>query len=100
MKAETNMVKGTKVFTIGDDRIDSIFDGPKSKSTATPILNAELAYTFGESRTQLYAGNQLEDFLRFDFSTLLGVRQEFPDKSVGAVSYVFSGIAGVLQSSK
>jgi hypothetical protein len=93
MKAETNMIKGTQIFSIGDDRIDSIFDGPDSESTAMPILNGELAYTFAESRTQLYVGNQLQDFLRFDYSTLLGVRKEFSDKSIGAISYVTTGIA-------
>ena len=92
MKAETNMAKGAKVFTIGDDRIDSIFNGPDSESTASPILNFEFAYTFAESRTQLYVGNQLEDFLRFDYSTLLGIRQEFSDKSIAGISYVTTGI--------
>ncbi|MHC4206610.1 MAG: DUF2860 family protein [Planctomycetota bacterium] len=93
LKAETNMMKGTKIFSVGDDRIDSINEGPDSESSATPLLNAELRYTFAESRTQLYVGNQLEDFLRFDFSALLGVRREFSDKSIGAISYVTTGIA-------
>jgi hypothetical protein len=93
LKAETNMMKGSKIFSIGDDTIDSINEGPDSESTATPLLNAELRYTFAESRTQLYVGNQLEDFLRFDFSALLGVRREFSDKSIGAISYVTTGIA-------
>jgi len=92
MKVETNMVKGTQVFSIGDNRIDSIYDGPESESKAIPILNGELRYTFSKSRTQLYVGNQLEDFLRFDYSTLFGVRKEFSDKSIGAISYVTTGI--------
>lgn len=93
MKAETNMVKGTKVFTVGDDRIDSIYSSPDSESTVTPLLNVDIRYTFAKSRTQLYFGNQLEDFLRFDYSTLFGIRQEFSNESIGAISYVTTGIA-------
>ncbi|MHC4520014.1 MAG: DUF2860 family protein [Planctomycetota bacterium] len=93
IEAESNMIKGTKIASFTSSTIDSIFDGPDSESDVTPIVNAELVYTFAESRRQIYAGNQLEDFLRFDYSTLLGVRQELPDESVAAISYVFSGIA-------
>ena len=89
----SNMIKGTQIGSFTPRTIDSIYDGPDSESDFTPIVNGELAYTFADSRTQIYFGNQLEDFLRFDYSTLLGVRQEFSDKSVGAISYVFSGIA-------
>ncbi len=93
MKVKTNMYKGTDVFTVGDDWINSIYSGPDSESIVTPMLNGELRYTFAESRTQLYLGNQLEDFLRFDYYTLLGVRQEFSDKSIGSISYVTTLIA-------
>jgi hypothetical protein len=37
-------------------------------------------------------GNSLEDFIRFETSTLAGVRQELPDKSILALSYVFTAI--------
>lgn len=93
VEAETNMAKGTEMVSFGQRTIDSIFEGPGSESDITPLLNGELRYTFATSRTQVYFGNQLEDFLRFDYSTLLGIRQELPDKSVGELSYVFSGIA-------
>jgi hypothetical protein len=91
--AETNMAKGTKFFEVGDDTISSIFDSPDSESDFSPVVNGELAYTFGSTGTQLYLGNQLEDFLRFDFATLLGVRQNLPDGSIGAASFVFQPIA-------
>ena len=57
-----------------------------------PLINGEVTYTFAASRTQLYFGNQLEDFIQFDFSTLLGVRHELGDKSLIAASYVFSSV--------
>ena len=89
ISAETNMVKGTDLFEIGDDPLASLSSSPDSESDATFILNGELAYTFADTGTQIYVGNQLEDFLRFDFASLLGVRQNLPDGSIGAVSAVF-----------
>jgi len=57
-----------------------------------PMFNFEFRYTFADSRTQIYAGNTLEDFLRFDLAAQAGVRQEMPDSSVVAASFVFSSI--------
>ena len=93
LEVKTNMVNGNKLVTFGDDTIDSIFGGPDSESQVIPIINGEVAYTFGDSRTQIYFGNQLEDVLQFDTATLLGVRKELGDKGTAEVSYVFSGIA-------
>jgi len=87
--AETNMVKGTKFFTVGMETINSVFESPDSESDFSPMVNGEIAYTFGSTGTQLYLGNQLEDFLRFEFATLFGVRQKLPDGSIGSISYVF-----------
>lgn len=92
IKGETNMIAGNSVGEIGQKNIDSLNDGPDSESDSIPLINGEVSYTFAASRTQLYFGNQLEDFIQFDFSTLLGVRHELSDKSLIAVSYVFSSI--------
>jgi hypothetical protein len=89
---ENNMISGNRFVNATENPIDSIFAGPDSESSIAPIINGEIRYTFGQTRTQLYFGNQLEDILRFDFSTLLGVRQELPDGSIGGISYIFSGI--------
>ncbi|MHC4665205.1 MAG: DUF2860 family protein [Planctomycetota bacterium] len=93
LEVKTNMISGNKLVTIGDDTIDSILGSPDTEYKTIPILNGEVVYTFGDSRTQIYLGNQLEDVLQFDTATLLGVRKELGDKGTAAVSYVFSGIA-------
>jgi len=90
--AESNLIAGNDLGDIGKKEISSIFDSPDPESDIFPVINGELRYTFGKTRTQAYFGNLLEDYLRFDFSTLLGVRQELPDLSIAAVSFVFSGI--------
>lgn len=89
-----NMAAGLKRvdFDFAEERIDSLLDSPDSKTTAFAVINLQLAYTFASTRTQLFVGNDLEDLLRFDLVTQAGVRQELPDSSILAASYVFSGI--------
>lgn len=92
ISAESNMIAGNDLGDIGKKRIDSLTDSPDSESDVLPVLNGELAYTFASTRTQLFLGNSLEDFIRFETATLAGVRQELPDNSLLEISYVFSAI--------
>ena len=89
-RVEDNMVKKVGFFKISDDDINSIDDKPKSEYSVNPILSFNLRYTFASTRTQIFLGNQLEDLLRLDTTTLFGIRQELPDQSIIGVSYVFS----------
>ncbi|MEE4111366.1 MAG: DUF2860 family protein, partial [Desulfobacteraceae bacterium] len=91
--AESNTIAGNSLATIGKERIDSLTGSPDSENDVIPLINGELAYTFASTRTQVYLGNSLEDFIRFETATLAGVRQELPDKSILALSSVFSAIA-------
>ena len=90
--AESNLIAGNRFSDISEKTNNSLADSPDSESDTMGILNGEVSYTFSSSRTQVYFGNQLEDFIQFDFSTLLGVRHELTDKSTLAVSYVFSSV--------
>ena len=89
-RVEDNMVKKIGFFQVSDDDIGSIDNKPKSETSVSPIFNYNVRYTFASTRTQIFLGSLLEDILRFDAATLLGVRQELPDQSVIGVSYVFS----------
>jgi len=91
-RVEDNMVKKISYFKISDDNINSIYDKPKSEYSVTPILNFNLRYTFSSTRTQIFLGNQLEDLLRLDTTSQIGVRQELADQSVIGVSYVYSAL--------
>jgi hypothetical protein len=90
--AKSNTIAGNSLATVGKERIDSLTGSPDSENDVIPLINGELAYTFASTRTQLYLGNSFEDFIRFDTAALAGVRQELPDKSIMALSYVFSAI--------
>ncbi|MFC1579059.1 DUF2860 family protein [Pseudomonadota bacterium] len=62
---------------IGDKRISSLNSSPNSSNGgAIPVVNFELSYTFGSTRTQLHLGNLLEDYLSMDTTTIAGVRQD------------------------
>ncbi len=92
MSFESNMIAGNDISDAGGNRIDSLTDSPDSETNATPVLSFEATYTFGDTRTQVFAGNLLEDLVRYDTSTLMGLRQELPDKSIVSLAYVFSSI--------
>lgn len=92
LKVRTNSFVGTRMKTLGSETNSSLFNKPDSERTLTPMFNGELSYTFADSRTQLFAGNSMEDWLRLDLATALGVRQELPDKSILAGSFLFSAI--------
>jgi hypothetical protein len=89
-RVEDNMVKKIGFFKISDKDINTLDNKPRSETSVSPIFSYNVRYTFASTRTQIFLGSQLEDLLRFDTATLLGVRQELPDQSVIGVSYVFS----------
>ena len=90
MAVESNMIAGNDMGDTASKRIDSISQDPDSETNGIPLINFELNYTFAESRTQLIAGNRLEDLIRFDTSSVLGIRQGFSDASSVSLYYAFS----------
>jgi hypothetical protein len=90
LDVKSNMVAGNSLADISEDSISSILDSPDSESDVIPLFSFEFRWTFADTRTQIYVGNLLEDFLRFDMSTSAGVRQEMADSSIVGASFVFS----------
>lgn len=60
---------------LGDDSINDLGKSPGEQNTSIPAVAFELSYTFGTG-TQIFAGQLLEDYVRFDSSTRMGVRQQ------------------------
>ncbi|MBV7597324.1 DUF2860 domain-containing protein [Aeromonas encheleia] len=65
---------------------------PASESELAPLINADIRYTFADTRTQVFLGNLIQDALRFDFTQQLGIRQEMGDKGIVAGSVVFNAM--------
>ena len=89
---ESNELTGNDVVDIGNDRIDSVFDGPDEQDAFLPSISGDIRYTFGKSRTQVYLGRDITDLVRFDFSQLLGVRRQFNGVGILGLSYAFTNL--------
>lgn len=82
LSAKTNMVSGIKKsITIGRERIDSFSDKPDTITKGIPALNFNINYTF-PTQTLLFLGNSIENIVELDRTTIVGVRQQLPDKSL------------------
>jgi hypothetical protein len=90
---KNNMIAGNSFADVGENVINSIHESPSSETDFMPMFNFEFRYTFADTRTQIYAGNALEDFLRFDLTAQAGVRQELAGSSVVGASFVFTAMS-------
>ncbi|MFQ2150665.1 DUF2860 family protein [Aeromonas jandaei] len=81
-------------FYAGDDNHSRINDlgSPDSENKLTPLINADIRYTFADTRTQIFLGNLIQDAIRFDFTQQFGLRQEMGDKGIVATSLVFNAM--------
>lgn len=98
ISAKTNMVAGIDRYgiTIGEATINSLSSEPESKSTGIPQFNLNINYTFA-SQTQVFLGNSMEDIVTLDTASVVGVRQQFADKSILALSAVSTPIFAPVQ---
>ena len=86
-----NAVSYKSNFYAGDDNHSRIMTSARlTASGLTPLLNADIRYTFADTRTQIFLGNLILDAVRFDFTQQLGLRQEMGDKGIVATSLVFN----------
>ena len=81
---ESNLLAEAAGQDLSDENIDDL-GSPDSESFGLPVAAFELSYVFDSKNTQLFLGNLLEDYLRFDLSTRIGVRQNLGD--AGLVSF-------------
>ena len=88
----SNLVSGTKLGDLSNQTISSLSASPDSKSAGFATVNFELAYTWADSRTQVYVGNALADLLTLDLTSQLGVRQEVGKNGTVYAALVFSGL--------
>ena len=81
IEAKTNLYP-----TFADDDIDNINDSPSSNSSNSITPGFSLVYTFDNLNSEVFLGNSLEDFVRFDFSTVLGFRQQVSNVGIFELS--------------
>jgi hypothetical protein len=96
-QSETNMVASILSVDLGDDTISSLDDSPGSEDIAMPSFAFEAAYTLGDSQTQFYLGNKVDDFVSFEQESTLqihaGVRQQIAGIGIFDFSLAASSFA-------
>lgn len=87
-RVESNTLAEFGSVDLGNKTIDTLTEAPDSETSGLPVFGLEVAYTFASTRTQIFIGNQLEDYIRFDFSTRAGIRQEIGNAGVIGASFL------------
>ena len=90
---ESNTLAESGSIELGNKTITSLNKSPNSETSGLPVLGLEIAYTFASTKTQVFFGNQLEDFIRFDFSARGGIRQKIGNAGVIGISFVETPLA-------
>ena len=78
---------------LGDDEIDNLDDAAGSKTSTNVSPGLSLTYTFDNLRSEIFLGSSLEDFVRFDFSTVIGFRQQVDEIGVFELATLNSPLA-------
>jgi len=65
---------------------------PNRESGFLPLLTGIVRYTLEDKKTEFFAGNSLEDFLRFDMNIALGVRHQFNGIGIMGVRFLVSTV--------
>ena len=92
IKSNVMAETGLGFVDLGDDTIDGLNNSPDRQNGVLPVFNFEATYTFADSRTQVYVGNLLEDFVRFEMNAAVGVRQEIGDAGLLGANLLASSI--------
>ena len=90
VRLKSNMIAGSSGSRIGKEIIESLTHSPDSRTKGTAYINGELVYTWAESKIQLFLGNALEDWVRYDFASELGIRKEFMGVGEFSAAFLFS----------
>ncbi|MEZ5559772.1 MAG: DUF2860 family protein [Pseudomonadales bacterium] len=88
-EAKTNTVDGNDYISIGNSRVYTFSQSPRSKSDLHPAFAFELSYGF-KNGVELFTGTSLEDFLRFDSTTQIGARTAIDDLGQFSAGFVFA----------
>jgi len=90
--ADTNLVKGSELWEIGDNSVNSVFQNPKSETDTFLAPGIRAAYTFGSWRAQAFIEGDIEDYVTLEYLSQLGFRKQFDSLGILSVGFVTSGV--------
>ena len=91
-KFSNNLISGTDLGDLTDDTVDDLFDKPDEEDATSGLVSGSFRYTFPSLKTQLVFGNVIADLARYEFNSVLGVRQDFGNTGIIGISGLFSSI--------
>jgi len=94
VKYKGNMIAGlSKINTdFGEATTKTLTGEAESNTQGIGLLNFEIGYNFASTRTRVFLGSSLEDFLQFDLAQQLGVRQEIGNLGIVSAGFLISNI--------
>lgn len=90
--AETNLVKGSSMWDIGQESVSSAFRTPKAEDDAFLFPRGQFAYTFGGPQIQLFLASDVEELVDLEVLQQLGIRKQFQRLGIVSLGYVTSGL--------
>lgn len=90
--AETNLVKGSSLWDIGQESVSSVSRSPKGEDDAFIFPRGEFAYTFGGPQIQLFLASDIEELVDLEVLQQLGIRKQFETLGIVSLGYVTSGL--------
>jgi hypothetical protein len=89
-----NLIAGIDKVNIdfGEETTYSLTSEAESETQGIVMFNFELGYNFAHSRTRIFFGSTLEDFIQFDLAQQVGVLQEIGNLGVVSAGLLFSSI--------
>ncbi len=91
---KSNLLYGNESIDVGNETTDSLTDGPdKTDSQGIPVLNFQVGYFWKSSKTFLYFGTDIEDLIRYDFTSVAVVRKGVGDAGVLSFELVSTPVA-------
>ncbi len=93
VKYKGNTIAGIDRVNIdfGDETTQTLTGEAESNTNGIGMLNFEIGYNFATSRTRVFLGSTLEDFIQFDYAQQLGVQQEIGNLGMVSAGFLFSG---------
>lgn len=89
MSYKNNEISGSSQMNLSNETINNRGKA-NSESSFIPMITGALQYTFDDKKTEIFLGNALEDYLRLDTSTALGIRHEYDNVGIIGVRGLFS----------
>lgn len=91
MELENSEVAGNRLIDLENKQIND-YSSPEKESVAFPMATGIVQYTLDGKKTEFFAGNSLEDYLRMDATLALGIRHEFDGLGIMGIRLLASTI--------